>query len=165
MRMKFSASTKSRKCVRDWLIQLHSTLTFPSFQAGSIYSVSIFPNCLLPLYPIKRCTNSSSFSLSPLSHLLSSYCTASVALISFLSYLFSDSFSPLCVCPSLLEATEAEEGLCGLSCRLPGACRAKGQPLCEEMIFSVLRRTLQIISSNLSNGPETLLPLSCNGDR
>lgn len=33
------------------------------------------------------------------------------------------------------------------------------------MIFSVLRRTLQIISSNLSNGPETLLPLSCNGDR
>lgn len=52
-----------------------------------------------------------------------------------------------------------------LSCRLPGTCRAEGPPLCEEIIFSVLRRTLQIISSNLSNGPETLLPLSCNGDR
>lgn len=46
-----------------------------------------------------------------------------------------------------------------------GPAETRGPPLCEEMIFSVLRRTLQIISSNLSNGPETLLPLSCNGDR
>lgn len=71
----------------------------------------------------------------------------------------------LSVCPSLLEATQATQGLCRPPCRLPGARRDEGRPLCEEMIFSVLRRTLQIISSNLSNGPEMLLPLSCNGDR
>ncbi len=58
---EFSAWTKSRKCVKDWLIQLHCTLTFLSFQPGSIYFISIFLPCLLPLYPIKRCTNFSSF--------------------------------------------------------------------------------------------------------
>lgn len=151
--------------VRDWLIQLNSTLTFLSFQPGSIYFLSIFLNCLLPLYPIRRCTNFLSFSVSFLIH--SALTALSVSLFSFLcmcSSVFLFTF-PLSLFPSLLEVTGAEEGLCSLSCRLAGTCRAEGQPLCEEMIFSVLRRTLQIISSNLSNGPETLLPLSCNGDR
>lgn len=74
-------------------------------------------------------------------------------------------WAPLSGCPSLLEVTQATQGLCSPPCRLPEARRDEGRPLCEEMIFSVLRRTLQIISSNLSNGPEMLLPLSCNGDR
>lgn len=72
---------------------------------------------------------------------------------------------PISVCPSLLEVTQATQGLCSRPRRLPEAHRDEGRPLCEEMIFSVLRRTLQIISSNLSNGSEMLLPLSCNGDR
>lgn len=91
MNREFRAWTKSRKYVRDWLIHLHSRLTFLSFQPGSIYFISIFLYCLLPLHPIKICTNFSSFSLCFLT--CSALITLSVALYSLLFTLFSDSSS------------------------------------------------------------------------
>lgn len=90
---------------------------------------------------------------------------SSLTLLHLLYYLSVNADNGPSLCSSLLEASAAEEGVYSSSQRLTGAHRAEGPPLCEEIIFSVLRRTLQIIYSNLSNGSGTLLPLSCNGDR
>lgn len=91
-----------------------------------------------------------------------------VLLFQFIFFSLRFPFPLVClrVCPSLPEVTQARRRALQFVLRASrGPAETRGLPLCEEMIFSVLRRTLQIISSNLSNGPETLLPLSCNGDR